>query len=199
MTWPLHALVLTTPTVELRGMTEADARALSGVVPEGLEHHPDLPDLGSPAKVLQAYWRQMGLWTPQDWVLPFAVHLDGEPIGVQALEAKDFAVRRTVGSYSWLIASARGRGHGKAMRAAVLELAFSHLGAQHAMTEAWEDNASSLGVSRALGYQDNGIDLVRRGDRVGRMQRLLLPAEAWRAPFPVEVSGLTACLPLLGS
>jgi RimJ/RimL family protein N-acetyltransferase len=74
----------------------------------------------------------------------------------------------------------------------VLSLAFEHLGAVAAVSEAWADNAASLGVSRSLGYVDTHAE-----DRSGRtMQHLRLTT--WRAPWPVEVEGLDPCRPLLG-
>ncbi len=195
MTWPLHSLVLTTPSLVLRGMTETDAVALAAVVPDDLEADPRLAHVSPAADVLQAYWRNAGTWQPTGWVLPFVVMHDGVPIGVQGLEGKDFAVRRTVDTHSWLVAGARGRGLGKQMRAAVLTLAFSHLDAAFAVTEAWSDNAASLGVSRSLGYVDNGVD-VHPGPRL--MQRMLLDRAAWTSPVPVSVSGVDDCLPLFG-
>ena len=81
------------------------------------------------------------------------------------------------------------------MRAAVLSLAFDHLDAQWAITEARADNAASLGVSRSLGYADNGVD-VQAGPRV--MQRLLMQRDSWVCPVPISVSGLEGCLPLFG-
>lgn len=195
MTWPQHDLVLTTPSLVLRGMTETDALALSAVVPEDVEHSPRLPDVSSGQKVLLAYAGQIAAWRTEDWVLPFTVLREGVPIGLQALEGKDFLTRRTIDSHSWLITSARGQGLGKQMRAAVLELGFGHLGAAFAVTEAWEDNYASLGVSRALGYIDNGFHL-HAGPR--RMTRLVLPVQAWSCPVPVGVEGLAAVLPRLG-
>lgn len=195
MAWPLHQLVLTTPDLVLRGMTEADAHSLAAVVPDDLEHDPRLAHVSPAADVLQAYWRNAGLWLPTSWVLELVVLHDGQPIGLQALEGEDFAVRRTVDSHSWLVQEARGKGLGKQMRAAVLELAFAHLSAAWAITEAWDDNAASLGVSRSLGYVDNGVD-VHAGPRL--MQRLRLSAEDWRSPVPVTVAGLDPCLPLFG-
>ncbi len=196
MTWPPHGLVLTTPDLVLRGMTEADAFALADRVPSDVEHSPRLPDSGAP--VLQAYWGQMARWRRDDWVLPFVVLLDDAPVGLQALEGADFAVRRAVDTHSWLVPEARGRGLGKQMRAAALELAFARLGARWAVTEAWQDNHASLGVSRALGYLDNGVEVLRQGEGVRVMQRLLLAKDAWTCPVPVQVSGLEPCLPLLG-
>lgn len=198
MAWPLHGLTLTVADLVLRGMTEADALALGERVPGDVTTSPEVPDLGH--RVEQTYWRHLAQWRPEDWVLPFTVVRGGELVGVQALEGKDFAVRRVVDSYSWLVPGARGQGVGKAMRAAVLELAFHGLGAAYAVTEAYADNAASLGVSRALGYVENGFTVEKRDDGSGpvRMQHLVLAAADWRSPWPVRVEGLAACLPLLG-
>lgn len=195
MAWPLHDLRLTTPDLELRGLTEAWALRLAAVVPADLEADPRLAHVSPGADVLQAYWRNLGLWQPTSWVLPFVVLHRGEPVGLQALEADDLADRGVVDTHSWLVTGARGLGLGKQMRCAVLELAFGHLGARWAVTEAWSDNAASLGVSRSLGYADNGVD-VHTGGRV--MQRLLLDASTWLAPWPVTVEGVEPCLALLG-
>jgi RimJ/RimL family protein N-acetyltransferase len=195
VTWPQHDLVLTTPSLVLRGMTEADALALAAVVPDDVEHSPHLPDVSPGHKVLLAYAGQVASWRADDWVLPFTVLLDGVPIGLQALEGRDFLTRRTIDSHSWLVLSARGRGLGKQMRAAVLELGFAHVGAAYAVTAAWDDNSASLGVSRSLGYVDNGFE-IHAGPRL--MTRLVLPAGSWVCPVPVTVAGLEAVLPLLG-
>jgi RimJ/RimL family protein N-acetyltransferase len=203
VSWPLHDLVLRTPDLELRGTTEADAHRLAAVIPADVPHDPELPDLPGDHRVLLKYGQAVGRWRPEDWNLWFTVRLDGEVVGAQGLEGKDFRAMRTVETWSWLVPSARARGLGKQMRAAVLELAFVHLGAARSLTEAWEDNASSLGVSRAMGYVDNGVDLrVRRPldgvevETAGRMQRMIL--ETWTSPLPVTVEGLDACLALLG-
>ncbi|MDP9183521.1 MAG: GNAT family N-acetyltransferase, partial [Actinomycetota bacterium] len=172
MAWPLHALILTTPDLQLRGMNEADALALAAVRPDDFSVDPDLPSLGF--DIEQSYWRQMGGWRVDDWVMPFTVLHEGAPIGVQALEGKHFAVRRVVDSYSWLVREARGQGFGKQTRAAVLQLAFQGLGATHAISEAWDDNASSLAVSRAMGYEENGVMVERRDGGVGRTQHVVL-------------------------
>jgi RimJ/RimL family protein N-acetyltransferase len=196
MPWPLHSLVLATPSLELRGMSEADALALGPVRPDDLGTDPDRPSIGY--DVEQAYWRANGNWQVEDWVLPFSVRHEGSLVGVQALEGKHFLTVRVVDSYSWLVPSARGKGLGKQMRAAVLELAFRHLDAVEAVSAAWDDNAASLGVSRGLGYVDNGDYLHRRDGGTGRMQRIRLQADRWTSPVPVTVNGLADCLPLFG-
>ena len=75
----------------------------------------------------------------------------------------------------------RGRGYGKAMRRAVLALAFGEMGAEMAISAAWHDNQASLGVSRALGYVANGESRHAREDRVDRMLHLRLMREDWLA------------------
>ena len=172
-----------------RGLACEECRA------DDVEQDPGLPDISPAQKVLLAYAGQVASWREHAWVLPFSVLLDGELIGLQALEGRDFLHRRTIDSHSWLITAARGRGLGKQMRAAVLELGFTHLTAAYAVTEAWDDNHASLGVSRSLGYVGNGFD-VHAGPR--RMARMVLPVEAWSCPVPVTVDGLGPVLPMLG-
>lgn len=133
--------------------------------------------------------------------LLFAVLTDDEVVGVQSLEGKDFARRRTVETWSFLLPAARCRGIGKSMRRAVLALAFDHLGALAAETEALQSNQPSLGVSRAVGYLPNGETLHANGDGLELMLRLRLTRERWLAgdtAAPVEVTGFDACRPLFG-
>lgn len=198
MAWPLHALSLTVDDLLLRVMTEGDALALGEVVPDDVTGDPTHPDLGH--RVEQTYWRHMAQWRAEDWVLPFTVLHDGALVGVQALEGKDFAVRRVVDSYSWLLTGARGQGVGKRMRTAVLDLAFRGLGAEYAISEAYADNAASLGVSRSLGYAPNGFGVVKRDDGSGpvRMEHVVLTRAGWEPPWPVHITGLEPCLPLFG-
>jgi RimJ/RimL family protein N-acetyltransferase len=179
-------------------MDEAAAAHLASVAPDDLGFNPKIPSLGY--DVQQNYWRSMGQWRKDDWVLPFVVRRAGEPLGVQALEGKDFLVRRVVDSYSWLVRGARGQGLGKQMRTAVLELAFRGLGARYAISEAYEDNAASLAVSHALGYKDNGVTVERREGREETVwsSHLLLAAADWSPQWQVSISGLEPCLPLFG-
>ena len=198
MSWPLHGLRLRTPDLELRGMTEADALALGEVKPADVSTDPSGPDVGYPVE--QTYWRHVGQWRVQDWVCAFTVVRDGRLLGVQAIEGKDFLVKRVVDSYSWLVDDARNQGVGKQMRAAVLTLAFEGLGARYAISEADEGNAASLGVSHALGYKDNGVAIELDDDptRPVRRHHLLLAVEDFRSPWPVTVEGLDPCRPLFG-
>jgi RimJ/RimL family protein N-acetyltransferase len=199
---------LSTPDLELRHLTEADLGPLASLLPKDLEQDPSLIsydglDLarGRGVAVHQEYWRARGRWRPESWELSFGVFRDGELIGQQGLEGDDFPTLRTVDSSSYLAVGARGLGLGKQMRAAVLALAFGALGARFAVTSAWSDNHASLGVSRALGYADNGVTVQRRGDAAGEMVHLRLTRERWVASpggKPVSVSGIERCLPFFG-
>jgi len=87
------------------------------------------------------------------------------------------------------------------MRTAVLGLAFDHLGAMAAVTSARTDNAASLGVSRHLGYRDNGVSLSASGAGPVQLVHMRLTADDWQATAgrrQVTVRGLAACLPWFG-
>lgn len=205
--WPLFGLRLDTAMATLRCATEDDVCGLAGALPTDLELDPSLPchtGLAEPRHraigELQQYWRRMGAWTAESWKIPFAVEVDGHLVGTQTLEGEAFPRLRVVDTASWLVAHARGRGVGREMRAAVLHLAFDQLGAVAAVSSAWHDNHASLGVSRSLGYVDNGYELHARGERVDRIRRMILTADRWPTVVrpAVTVAGLDDCLPLFG-
>lgn len=206
--WPLHGLSLCTPELELRPVTEADLPGLAAQLSVDLEVDPTatrydgLSDADNRAVALhQGYWRSVGTWRPESWALPFAVWHGDDMVGSQTLEGEDFPRLRTVDSASWLAPEARGRGWGVQARAAILALAFGPLGATAAITSAWHDNGASLGVSRSLGYQPNGVTTHWRGDRPDEMVHLRLTREQWRdSPWRdrVEVRGFEPCRPFFG-
>jgi len=206
--WPMFDIRLTTPDLELRHLTEADLGSLAAIFPEDAELDPssttyDGLDLTANRRVgvYQTYWQGRAGWRPESWTLSFGVFRDGQLVGYQGLEGDDFSTLRTVDSSSFLSGAVRGRGFGKQMRAAVLTLAFGRLGARFAITSAWSDNGASLGVSRALGYLDNGVTTDRRSDVAGEMAHLRLTRERWTAsgwPEKVSVSGVEDCMVFFG-
>ena len=113
---------------------------------------------------------------------------------------REFAALREVATGSWLGQKHQGKGIGTEMRAAVLHLAFEGLGAQTAVSSAWSDNKPSLGVSRKLGYTNDGVRRVMRRGKPVIDQRLRLDRATWAAKrtIPVRIEGLEPCLPLLG-
>jgi RimJ/RimL family protein N-acetyltransferase len=86
------------------------------------------------------------------------------------------------------------------MRTAVLHLAFDGLGAQRAESSAFEDNLASAGVSRSLGYVENGVEWGLRRGSPARLTRFVLDREAWARTDHdgLVLEGLGPCLPLLG-
>ena len=211
--WPLLNLRLSSAGLALRPMTEADLPTVAAMLPADLELNPEAttyPDLdtatGRRVVVRQEYWQRWGRWSIGSWALTFLVEVDGRIVGMQTLEGEDFPMLRTVDSASWLVPEARDKGVGKAMRVAVLALAFGPLEAQCAITSAWDDNHASLGVSRAIGYQTNGEHRHRRDDGggrggVGSMVHLRLTREDWLASGRgdgVQIGGFEACRPYFG-
>ncbi|HYB87926.1 MAG TPA: GNAT family protein [Streptosporangiaceae bacterium] len=207
--WPMAGLRLQTPALELRWPSPDDLNALAELAAAGV-HDPevqpfmvawtDAPPDERARGTLQYHWSRWASWRPSDWMLELAVVRDGTVVGVQAIGARDFAVLREVSTGSWLGRRHQGQGTGTQMRAAVLHLAFEGLGAQHAVSAAFEDNDASLGVSRKLGYRDDGIERhVVRG-RPATTRRLRLTRAGWNAArtVPVQIHGLQPCLPLFG-
>jgi RimJ/RimL family protein N-acetyltransferase len=206
--WQLTNLRLTTGDLTLRPVAESDLDLLGALLPDDVELDPEAPrpfgltGRAERAVVLrQEYQRHLGAWTPAAWRLPMIVFRGGIAVGVQELEGKeDYVASRIVDTSSWLIKSARSRGAGKLMRTAVLTLAFDQLGAAAAVTEAWHDNTASLGVSRSLGYLDDGERPHPRGQTTDRMVQLRLDRRTWHAsPRPrVQIAGFETCRHLFG-
>lgn len=207
--WPLSSIELVTPRLRLHVPSAAELDTLAGVAAAGI-HHPQSqpftvawtdaePDVVA-RRVLQYAWGTWSRWTPESWSLWLAVVHEGTVIGTQDVGASDFAIRREVGTGSWLGKDFHGNGFGTEMRAAVLHLAFAGLGARYAVSGAYTDNAASLAVSRKLGYRDDGIERhVVRGKDV-TMQRLRLSRADWQVHRSIDVGieGLEACLPMFG-
>jgi RimJ/RimL family protein N-acetyltransferase len=157
----------------------------------------DVPPERRRLKALQYWWGTRANWSPDDWHLSLAVFYEGAPVGVQELFAARFPALREVSTGSWLTRAVQGQGLGKEMRAAVLNLAFEGLGASHAHSGAFDDNASSTSVSRALGYQENGFRLEAPRGRPRRLTNFVIARDDWlarRSCFPsTVVAGLEGC------
>ncbi|TCO28172.1 RimJ/RimL family protein N-acetyltransferase [Kribbella steppae] len=199
--WPLRRLRLTTERLVLRLPDEEELAALADVAASGV-HKPgerpfltpwtDLPPAERARSVLQGHWSSLASWTPQDWELQLGVFRDGTPLGIVALRAQDFAVLREVKTWSWLGLPHHGQGFGTEARVALLHLAFEGLDAVAALTEVFQDNAGSQGVSRKLGYRPDGISRdVLHGQPV-ISDRLRLTREDWSGAS-VRVEGLEEC------
>ena len=207
--WPLFGLRIETPKISLQYPTDPDLDALNAVANQGI-HDPavmpfaipwtDVPHNVRARNSLQYWWGLRSAWKPAKWTLTMVVKEADRVLGVQDLSATDFAVTHQVATGSWLGKAKQGRGIGKEMRAAILYLAFAGLGAERATSGVFEDNPASLAVSRALGYVENGDDLVERRGQRARHLRLLLQRSIWEGNRrdDIEIHGLDVCLPMFG-
>lgn len=207
--WPLFDLRITTPRLQLRLPSEELIDQLIDTILDGV-HTPDrmpfsvpwtrVPRAELPYNTLSYVWRELARFKRDDWVLPFAVVIDGRAVGVQALMAKDFPVTQQVDSGSWLGLKYQGHGYGTEMRLAALHFAFNELGATMANSASFVDNPASIAVSRRIGYQDNGMERMAREGAVAEMQRFRLTRQDWERhrAVDVRVDGFDRCRPLFG-
>jgi RimJ/RimL family protein N-acetyltransferase len=207
--WPLFDLHVMTERLVLRPLADDDFDALIEAIDAGI-HDPDQSPFlfqwadEEPVKraqnAVQFWWSRRANWSVDSWALGFGVWLDGRLVGVQEIEAKQFPVLREVSTGSWLTQSMQGQGIGKEMRAAVLSLAFASLGAEFARTAAFADNAASLGVTRHIGYRENGrARHVNRGEAAETIRFTISKAEFSAQAFPtIRVENLEPCLAMFG-
>lgn len=169
--FPPARVRVTTPLIELRLPTDEEIVALNALAGEGI-HEPAVMPFGRPWTddepgkrgfgTYQAHARYRAAWTPDNWQCMFACFVDGEPAGAQEVGARDFSIRREVGSGSWIGQRFQGRGLGTEMREAMLHFVFDGLGALAANSGAYDDNPASNRVSRKAGYEPNGVRAVVR-------------------------------------
>ncbi|NNM97098.1 MAG: GNAT family N-acetyltransferase [Candidatus Dormibacteraeota bacterium] len=207
--WPLYDLRLRTPRLELR-LPDLDlldqliALAVRGVhPPETMPFGVPWTDLPSPhmeRESLQHHLLQVAQWRPEKWTYNPVVLYRGEVAGTQDMRAENFSASRMFSTGSWLGMEFQGMGLGTEMRAAILHLGFAGLGAQEAQSSAFSDNLASLGVSRALGYEENGTWRAARRGRSGTMIGLRLSLGGWQSHHfhEVTIEGLDPCLELFG-
>jgi RimJ/RimL family protein N-acetyltransferase len=209
--WPLLDLRIRTPRLELRYPDDADVMALSALAAEGIHDPAQMPfglpwtDAPSPElerNSVQHYWRSRAEWRPTKWDAPFTVvtNDDATIVGVQAVHTENFPTLRTFQTGSWLGRAHQGQGIGKEMRAAVLHFAFAGLHAMRATTAAFDDNRASLGVTRSLGYVENGDEITLQRDKRARQIRFKMDRTDWepRRRDDVTIEGLEPCLQLFG-
>jgi RimJ/RimL family protein N-acetyltransferase len=208
--WPFFDLRVVTPRLELVAIDDQVGTELAQLAARGI-HDPDFmpfafewTDAQSPQlerNTLQYYWRTRAAMTPEQWSLDLAVKVDGHIAGTTGLITQRFAASRVFETGSWLGREFQGRGLGKEMRVATLQLGFEGFGGRLATTTAFADNGPSLGVTRSLGYESNGEAVkVRRGEAARSLQ-FTMARESFDARLrrdDIALHGVEACLPLLG-
>jgi RimJ/RimL family protein N-acetyltransferase len=207
--WPLFGLVVQTGRIELRLPREHELVELLAVAKAGV-HDPDYMPFGFgwtdlvgsdfERNFLKYHWRTRAEWSVDGWILDFGVWADGQLIGTQGMRAEKFGIFKSVGTGSWLGRQFQGRRFGVEMRAATLAFAFDQLGAERATSEAFMDNAASIGVSRSLGYADNGVRWMAPRGVAREEQQFLMTREMWhsRERPGITVEGLDACRAMFG-
>ena len=207
--WPLFGLEITTPRLALRPVRDVDLPGLVQAALDGV-HRPeqmpfgfpwtDAPAAELPRNLAAYHWSLRNRISAQNWTVAFAVHHEGRVIGTQDVAAREFADRRTVNTGSWLTRALHGRGLGTEMRAGLLMFAFDVLGAEWAESGAAAWNHASLGVSKKLGYELNGVtrQVPRPGEPVDE-QRVRLTRDGFVRPeWTIAVRGAEPALAQLG-
>jgi RimJ/RimL family protein N-acetyltransferase len=207
--WPPAGIVVRTPRLELRWPSADDLLVLAAVAAEGIHDAAAMPfavpwTRGTPddvaRSVLRWNWQMQGTSEPERWSWQAVAVVDGRVVGTQGIQATDYAVRRTVETGSWLGRTHQGRGIGKEMRAAMLHLAFAGLDAERAETGAHADNAASLGVTRSVGYRDNGDRIVVVEGQRQRELLFVMDRSQWEARRrdDIELTGVAEARPFFG-
>lgn len=208
--WPLFDLVVRTPRLTLRYADDERVAALMDLAVTAGIHGPNEMPFATPwtrrespqleRQGMQYFWQTRATTGPETWALNFAVFEDDRLVGSQEVVGHSFAVTRTVETGSWLARPVQGQGIGKEMRAAVLHLAFAGLHAEYATTSVFSDNPASIGVTRSLGYVDNGWKMFDREGKPARHLQYILDRATWetRRRNDIEIQGLQPCLALLG-
>jgi RimJ/RimL family protein N-acetyltransferase len=207
--FPLLGLRIAAGPLELRGITDDLLGPLADIAVAGIHDSDSMPFYvpwsTAPADVLprqfaQYHWGQRAAFSPARWSLDLAVLWEGELVGVQGISTKDFLVTRTGETGSWLGRSHQGQGIGTAMRQVFCAFVFDHLDATQITSGAFTDNPASLGVSRKVGYRENGVHRVeRRPGELAVVQDLLLgPGNLVHSEHPLEVDGVEAFRRLIG-
>ena len=141
--YPPFALRITCGPVELRVLRDDDIPELVELVRGGVQapdmpmpfmkawheslYSPGTPD-GFPSTSLSWWWTQRATFSPDRWLLAFAVRRGGQLVGMQDLSARNFAHTRSLETGSWLGLSHQGQGTGTLMRQMVVGFAFDELG-----------------------------------------------------------------------
>ncbi|KQY46349.1 GNAT family N-acetyltransferase [Cellulomonas sp. Root137] len=210
--WPVTGLRVRSGDLELRYTDDEDLAALARLAGDGV-HAPDAMPFTTPwtrgtptevARSVLAYqWGARASASPAKWNLELAVVRAGEVLGTQELTAQDFLVTRSAETGSWLGLRHHGQGVGTRMRLMILHLLFEGFDGLRATTSAFADNASSNGVTRRIGYTENGVDVLAREGTPAESRRYVLDRATWDARPPelrpdVTLVGVEAAREQLG-
>jgi RimJ/RimL family protein N-acetyltransferase len=205
---PLGVRIVAGP-LELRGLSDDDLVELATLAERGV-HPPDrmpflFPWTDAPAADLarntaQYHWRCRATFAPPKWELNLGVWRDGVLLGSQGVSTQDFLTTRTGETGSWLGQAHQGQGVGTAMRQAMCAFLFDFLDFTEITSGAFTDNPASLGVSRKVGYVENGRTRLERrpGELAVNIGLLLTPETFVRGEHDLVVEGIEPLRRLIG-
>jgi RimJ/RimL family protein N-acetyltransferase len=209
--WPVTGLRVVSGDLELRYLDDDLLFRLAALASQGIHSEDAMPfttpwTRGTPLEVARSvltyHWGGRGAVVGSGKMrLELAVLHAGVPVGIQGFFGDDVAVTRTVETGSWLGLAYQRQGIGTRMRRLVLHLLFEGLGRDVAETVAFADNAPSNGVTRRIGYEANGVDVVAREGKPAVSNRYRLTREAWEVQPgrpEVELRGAAPVRQLLG-
>lgn len=208
--WALFDLRIWTERLELRLPTDDELIGLLGLAASGIHDPNEMPfgyawtDSPSPffeRSFLQYHWNSRATWSADKWSLDLGVWFEGRLVGTQSIDATRFSVLRSVSTGSWLAREFQGQGIGKEMRSAVLGFAFDHIGAYWAVSGAFVDNPASAAVSRSLGYEEDGLEILAPRGEARELVRYRMNADQWhsRERPRVDVGGLERSWDMFGA
>ena len=207
--WPLFDLRIRTPRLEVRYANDELCAELALLAARGIHDPEFMPfampwsDVASPElerNALQYQWRARAETTANHWNLNFATIIDGTVIGTTSLITDNFPILRQFETGSWLGREFQGKGFGKEMRIASLQLGFAGFFADFATTGAYADNGPSLGVTNSLGYSEAGRRRVVRRSAAAEMVGFQMTRAHWQRHVyrdDIELFGVEAVRELL--
>ncbi|GEP28744.1 succinyl-CoA transferase Rv0802c [Cryobacterium levicorallinum] len=207
--WPPFGLTVTCGPVTLTPVRDSDLPSLVALAQSGIHARTEMPfgfpwTLGSTDEVrlrlMQYHWAQRAAMEPASWTLETTVRFNDEIVGCQSISTRDYLITRTGETGSWLGEKHHGQGIGTLMRQTIAAFMFDHLKAAEVTSAAFTDNPASLAVSRKVGYQDNGVDRLKRRDgEVALSKKLVLTAESLSRPrHQLKVDGASQLQKFLG-
>ena len=208
--WPLFDLRIRTPRLEVRYADDELCTELALLAARGIHDPEFMPfampwsDVASPElerNALQFQWRCRAETTPNHWSVNFATIVDGHVIGTTSLGGDNFPILRQFETGSWLGREFQGKGFGKEMRIASLQLGFAGFFAEFATTGAYADNGPSLGVTNSIGYVEAGRRRVVRRASPAEMIGFQMSRDHWQRHVrrdDIELFGVEAARELLG-
>ena len=152
---PISDVLLTAPPALLRPLRPDDADAICLAAQDPLiKRYTSVPFPFTIDRARELIAQAQHDWA-QDAAARFAIVLDGEVVGTASL-LHIYGIECDAEIGYWLGPAGRGRGVAKAAATALAEWALGLLGLQqvHVMVD-W-DNAASLAVARAAGFEDAG-------------------------------------------